>query len=396
MSGKQKTQKHAAGAGSLSAGKVKLRKRWIWLLPVFCFICFFFLATCTWKHSPYRGGAAENEMADLLKDTSPVQAASQLLPKKLVKIGFAQVGHESDWRIAATKSCREVFSEENGYALYFVDADNNPQRQREAVRNFIREQVDYIIIDPIVTTGWDAVLVEAYHARIPVLLIDRTIECEERYYTAWFGSDFVREGECAGAWLQNYLARSGRSQETISIVTINGTTGASAQIGRTQGFAKYLEKHANWHLLAQESGDFTEAGGRQVMERYLQKFTGIHVVICQNDNEALGACSALDEAGISYGPGGDVILISFDATRAGLQAVLDGRINADFECNPLSPPHAAEAILKLEAGETLYEKEHYLQESCFWADESPMTLYLEDGMKQMVPVTRELLDSRRY
>ena len=327
---------------------------------------------------------------------SAVQQALELLPEPLIRVGFVQVGHESDWRIAATKSCMEVFSEENGYELLFVDADNDPQVQVQAVRNFIKEQVDYIVIDPIVTTGWTAVLKEAYHAHIPVIILDRTIDCKEKYYAAWFGSDFVREGEWAGKWLQNYLSRQGRGSQSIRIVTINGTQGASAQLGRTEGFARYLERNDNWELLAQECGDFTESGGREVMERYLEQYPDIDVVVCQNDNEALGACAAMEEAGISYGIDGDVIVLSFDATRAGLEAVLEGKIHADFECNPLSPPYAAEAIRRLEAGETLEQKHYYLPEDCFSAEESPMTLMVEFESKRMVTVTRELLEQRVY
>lgn len=328
------------------------------------------------------------------------QQAAALLPKKQIRVGFVQVGHESDWRIAATKSGKQAFSEENGYDLHFVDADNDPKVQVEAVRRFIKERMDYIVIDPILTTGWTAVLKEAYHAKIPVILLDRTIDCKDQYYAAWFGSDFVREGEWAGEWLQNYLKKQGRDQETIHIVTINGTQGASAQIGRTQGFAQYVEKNANWKLLAQECGDFTESGGKAVMERYLQTYERIDVVVCQNDNEAFGACAALDEAGVAYGVDaendGGVILISFDATRAGLEAVLDGKIHADFECNPLSPPYAAEAIRRLEAGEELTEKDYYLPEDCFTADEEPMTLMIDFTPKQMVTVTKELLEDREY
>ena len=137
------------------------------------------------------------------------------------------------------------------------------------------------------------------------------------------------------------------------------------------------------------------------MEQYLETYPDIDVVICQNDNEAFGACAAMEEAGISYGidgdgADGDVIVISFDATRAGLQAVLDGKIHADFECNPLSPPYAAEAIRKLEAGEKLTKKNYYLSEDCFTADDNPMVLMVDFESKRMVTVTEKLLDERAY
>ena len=359
-------------------------------------VCLLAYTACSVKKTPDYSSGCENTHTNMPAGLSAAEKARALLPEKLIKIGFVQVGHESDWRIAATKSCQEVFSEENGYELFFVDADNDPQVQTDAVRKFIQERMDYILIDPILTTGWTAVLKEAYHAQIPVILLDRTIDCSKRYYTAWFGSDFVREGEYAGQWLQSYLNRQGRGCDPIHIVTINGTEGASAQLGRTEGFRRYLNRHSEWKLLAEECGDFTESGGRMVMEQYLKRYKSIDVVICQNDNEALGACAAMDEAGISYGKDGDVILISFDASRAGLEAVMEGKINADFECNPLSPPYAAAAIQKLEAGIRLKEQDNYLPEECFTSDERPMILKSEDETKQRRNVTRELLKNRAY
>lgn len=363
------------------------------IVAVFAFAGF---SGCENKKGKTDRSSADKEDEILLEERTVAEQARELLPKPFIKVGFVQVGHESDWRIAATKACQEAFCKENGYQLYFVDADNDPKLQVSAVRNFIKERVDYIIIDPILTTGWNAVLKEAYHAKIPVLLVDRGIDCDQRYYVASFGSDFIREGEYAGQWLENYLDRNGRNTQPVHIVTINGTQGASAQIGRTEGFARYLERNENWKLLAQECGDFTESGGRAVMERYLQRYADIDVVVCQNDNEAFGACAALEEAGLSYGKNSDIIVISFDATKAGLEAVLDGKINADFECNPLSAPYAAEAVRRLEAGETLTEKNHYLPEDCFTLEEDMMFLIIGSDIKKMVCVTPELIEERAY
>ena len=194
----------------------------------------------------------------------------------LISIGFAQVGHESDWRTASTESCRSTFSKENGYNLSFVDCDNKSADQLEAVRNFVEQEVDYIIIDPIVETGWDTVLKEAKDAGIPVLVIDRNIKVDESLYTAWVGSDFTAEGESAGAWLKAYLEAK-KKTDKVNIVTIAGTNGSSAQIGRTKGFNKYVEANG-WNLLDEQDGDFTQDGGQKIMESYLKSYKEIDVV----------------------------------------------------------------------------------------------------------------------
>ena len=310
----------------------------------------------------------------------------------LIQVGFAQVGHESDWRTASTKSAQDVFSEENGYELSFVDCDNDSAVQLDAVRNFIQQGMDYIIIDPIVDTGWDAVLTECEDAGIPVIIIDRTITDSDKY-TAWVGSDFKVEGLACGEWLKAFAADKGI--EEINALVIEGSTGASATIGRTDGFKEIADREG-WTILDSQSGDFTEAGGQEVMESYCQSYKGqFNVVICQNDNEAAGAMTAMDAAGVSYGVDGDVILVSFDANKPYVQLVMDGKINANFECNPMAAPMVDEIIKQLENDETP-EKEVYVTESWFAAEDNIKTITVNGEEQEMVHVTQEVLDARPY
>lgn len=313
-----------------------------------------------------------------------------------IRIGFAQVGHESDWRKAATECAMETFSEENGYELNFVDADNDSDYQKESVMKFIDEKMDYIIIDPIVTEGWNKVLRAAKQEKIPVFLIDRTIDCDENLYEAWFGSDFEAEGQAAGAWLEAYLDNTGREIDDINIVTVAGTKGSAAQIGRTRGFDSYVDKHSNWSKLAEKDGKFTKEDGKQVMKQFLAKHEDIDVVVCHNDNEAWGVMEALDEAGITYGVGGNVIIISFDAVHDGLSFMLEGKLNADFECNPLSAPYVADAIKTLENGGKIDNKTNYIDEACFQAEDIVGVIEFGGKNVEMITVTETVLESRAY
>ncbi len=282
-----------------------------------------------------------------------------------VTVGFSQVGHESDWRTASTKSIQDAFSAENGFDLQFVDGDNNSDKQLESVRNFIQQQVDYIIIDPIVSTGWDTVLTEAQDAEIPVIVIDRTIDDSDKYI-AWIGTEMKNEGLAAGAWLKAYTEAKGISD--VNVLVISGTTGSSAQIGRSEGFDQYVESEG-WNKLDEQTGDFTQDGGQKVMESYCKSYEGqFNVVVCQNDNEAFGAIDAMKAAGVSYGVDGDVVVISFDACTAGLTDVLGGEINADFQCNPLQGPDCLALIQKLEAGEEV-DKQTFMAEPWFVAED---------------------------
>lgn len=309
-----------------------------------------------------------------------------------LKVGFAQVGHESDWRTASTKSAQDVFSAANGYELSFVDCDNDSAKQLEAVRSFIQQGMDYIIIDPIVATGWDTVLTECDEAGIPVIIIDRTVDDSDKY-VAWVGSDFKVEGLACGEWLKAYAADKGIGE--INALVIEGSVGASATIGRTDGFKEIAEREG-WTILDSQSGDFTEVGGQEVMESFCQSYKGqFNVVICQNDNEAAGAMTAMDQAGITYGVGGDVILVSFDANKPYVQMVCDGKINANFECNPMAAPTVSEIIQALEKGETP-EKEVYVSEHWFAAEDNVTSITVNGEAQEVIHATQEVVDGRPY
>ena len=307
-----------------------------------------------------------------------------------VTIGFAQVGHESDWRTASTDSCLSVFSADNGYDLQFVDCDNDSAVQLEAVRGFIEQDVDYIIIDPIVSTGWDTVLTECEEAGIPVIVIDRTIDDSDKY-VSWVGSNFKTEGLAAGEWLKAYTDAKGISD--VNVLVIEGSTGASATIGRTDGFKEIADANG-WNILDSQTGDFTQAGGQEVMESYIKSYEGkFNVVVCQNDNEAFGAMDAMKAAGISYGVDGDVLLVSFDECTAGLEYVMSGDINADFECNPLAAPFVEEVIKQLQAGETP-EKEVYMTEHWFVNEDVLSTINVNGEDQDLTVVTKEFVDAQ--
>ena len=297
--------------------------------------------------------------------TSAISQTETEIDENLIVVGVSQVGAESDWRIAQTNSIKESLTAENGFYMIFDNAQQKQENQIKAIRNFILQEVDYIVLDPIVMSGWDNVLQNAKEAEIPVIRVDRDVEVDDdSLYVTSVVTDMVAEGRNAGYWLEDYLEKQGREDEDIQIVMLLGTEGASAQIGRTKGFTEIAGQHENWKILEQLDGDFTQAKGRESMETLLKKYDDIDVVISEHDNMTFGAIDAIQDAGRSCGPGGDMIMISFDAVRAALEAMQAGEINADFECNPLQGPKLAETIKRLENGEEV-EKVQYIEETYF-------------------------------
>lgn len=315
--------------------------------------------------------AAETAASDTIAETEAPADDTSAAPEgestNLV-VGFSQVGAESDWRTANTESMKSTFTTENGYTLIFDDAQQKQENQLKAVRSFIQQDVDYIVIAPVTETGWDTVLQEAQDAGIPVIIVDRMIDVsDDSLYTAWVGSNFLQEGYDAVAWLADYLESQGRADEEINIVTLQGTIGSSAQIGRTNGVEEKIADYPNWKMLERQTGEFTQAKGQEVMESFLKTYDDIDVVIAENDNMAFGAIDAIKAAGKTCGPDGDIIVISFDAVAAAFDAMIAGDMNVSVECNPLHGPRVAEIIQKLENGESV-DKIAYVEEGVYPAD----------------------------
>ena len=145
-------------------------------------------------------------------------------------IGFSQVGSESDWRVANTRSMTATFGNDPDYELVMENARQQQENQFSAVRKFILEGVDFIIIAPTVEEGWDTVLREVKDAGIPVIIMDRSVAVEdEDLYLTNIGSDFLHQGNLAVEWLEGEIP----DDKEIKILHLQGTIGATAQIQRT-------------------------------------------------------------------------------------------------------------------------------------------------------------------
>lgn len=276
---------------------------------------------------------------------SPLSAASG----KKLKVGFAQTGAESAWRTANTESMKSE-AEKRGIDLRFSDAQGKQENQIKAVRSFITQGVDAIVLAPIVATGWDPVLREAKRAKIPVILTDRTIQTsDESLYACFIGSDFYEEGRMAADWLAKHVKEKG------NIVELQGLPGSAPANERRKAFADAIKKYPGLKIIDSQSGDFERSRGKQVMEAFLKKHgKNINIVYAHNDDMALGAAQAIEESGLK--PGKDIVLVSIDAIGEAVKAVAEGRLNCTVECSPLFGPTVYDTVAKLLKGEKVPKK----------------------------------------
>lgn len=268
---------------------------------------------------------------------------------KQITLGFAQVGAESAWRTANTVSVKQA-AKDAGINLKFSDAQQKQENQIKAIRSYIAQKVDVIAFSPVVESGWEPVLQEAKRAKIPVILTDRNIDVKDQsLYVTMIGSDFMEEGRRAGKWLEDhYKSNPG----PINIVELQGTVGSAPANDRHSGLMEVIKNDPKFKIIASQSGDFTLAGGKQVMEAFAKTYGNkINVVYAHNDDMALGAIQAMEEAGMK--PGKDISVVSFDATKGGFEAMIAGKMNVDVECSPLLGPQLMSAVKDVVAGKQL-------------------------------------------
>ena len=279
------------------------------------------------------GGASNSPTTEVSASPAPEQGDGK------ITLGFSQVGAESGWRTANTQSIQDS-AKEAGYELKFSDAQQKQENQIKAIRTFIQQKVDVIAFSPVVESGWDTVLKEAKDAGIPVILTDRAVDSTDTsLYETFIGSDFVEEGRRAGTWLVEQFKDA---TEQVNIVELQGTTGSAPANDRLAGFAEVIASNPNLKVIASQTGDFTRAKGKEVMQAFLKAHEDIDVLYAHNDDMALGAIQAIEAAGLK--PGEDIIIISVDGVKDGFVAASEGKINFIVECNPLLGPQLMQAV----------------------------------------------------
>ena len=288
-------------------------------------------------------------LATLVAASVVVMAPMSAFAQKKIVLGFSQIGAESEWRTANTNSIKDSAAKE-GIDLKFSDAQQKQENQIKALRSFIAQKVDVIAFAPVVESGWDTVLKEIKAAKIPVILTDRAVDSKDTsLYVTFMGSDFTEEGRKAGRWL---LEKSKSMKGDINVVELQGTVGSAPAIDRKKGFEEIVKAEPRIKIIRSQTGDFTRAKGKEVMEAFLKaEGKKINVLYAHNDDMAIGAIQAIEEAGIK--PSKDITIISVDAVKGAFEAMMAGKLDVTVECSPLLGPQLMSAVKDIVAGKTL-------------------------------------------
>ena len=283
-------------------------------------------------------------------------------PDERIVLGFSQIGAESEWRTANTESIKTAAATMN-IDLRFADAQQKQENQIKALRTFIAQKVDVIAFSPVVATGWDTVLKEARAAGIPVILTDRAVTSDPSLYVGFLGSDFIEEGRKAGRLVSETFKDA---TADVNIVELQGTVGSAPANDRKAGFEEVIAANPHLKIIRSQSGDFTRAKGKETMEAILKSESRkIHVLYAHNDDMAIGAIQAIEEAGLQ--PGKEIFIVSIDAVKGAFEAMIAGKLNATIECNPLLGPQLMTSVAEVVAGRPI-PKRIVVEETMFTMD----------------------------
>ena len=251
-----------------------------------------------------------------------------------ITVGFSQVGAESDWRTANTESMKSTFSEENGYELIFDDAQQKQENQLTAIRNFIQQEVDYIVLAPVTETGWDTVLQEAKDAGIPVIAYDRLIKSDAVSYYISFDNYTV--GTLQGQYVIDTLDLDNAGDKTYNIEFTAGDPADNNAGYFFNGAYDTLKPYLDAGTLNVVSGqtDFDSVATAQwdtqtalermqnILASYYADGTQLDVALCSNDSTALGVTQAIES---DYAGKNDVLITGQDGDEANLANIVDGK-----------------------------------------------------------------------
>jgi simple sugar transport system substrate-binding protein len=276
-----------------------------------------------------------------------------------IVLGFSQIGAESEWRTANTQSIKTAAATMN-IDLRFADAQQKQENQIKALRSFVTQKVDVIAFSPVVATGWDTVLMEIRDAGIPVILTDRAVTSDPSLYVGFLGSDFVEEGRKAGRWAVEQFKNT---PGVVNIVELQGTVGSARANDRKSGFEEIIAVDPRFSIIRSQTGDFTRTKGKEAMEAILKSESRkIHLLYAHNDDMAIGAIQAIEEAGLK--PGKEILIVSIDAVKGAFEAMIAGKLNATIECNPLLGPQLMASVAEVVAGRPI-AKRSVVEETMF-------------------------------
>ena len=330
-----------------------------------------------------------SEISELSKSSSNINYSGkgEMNTDKMLTVGYIGPGAMGAWHSNLSFDIMDA-AEEWNIILEFRDSQGKYDLQLEYIEELIKMDVDaigFVPLGPYVhelvpgdgmpewtgkyiydTTEWENTLKKAKEAGIPIILINRTVNCaDESLWTTYIVNDWYGEGEMAGKWIIENINTGKNVDEEIKVLEVTGeyysqysnNYNESIKINQIkEGFRKGIEKNEKVRIVDTLPGGLSNEQSLDVVKEYLRKDKEIDIVFCQSDDMVLGVINAIKA--VDMIPGEDIQVISIEGTNAALEAIVEGKIECSVETNPLLGDLFMEACVRLANGEEIEREIH--------------------------------------
>lgn len=219
----------------------------------------------------------------------------------------------------AMKEGIDNYAKDKSVKVKVADAQDDAARQADDVQNFVSQNVDAILINPVDSDAIVPAIKAANSADIPVILIDRGSNGGDVLTTV--ASDNVEAGKMAADYIIKELGKDAKTFE------LSGVPGASATVDRGDGFNKVAKDQLD--ILSSQSANFDRAKALNTAQNMIQGHKDVQAIFAQNDEMAMGAAQAAKAAGLD-----NVLIVGIDGQPDAHESIKKGAMSATIAQQP--------------------------------------------------------------
>ncbi|OOV95240.1 MULTISPECIES: sugar ABC transporter substrate-binding protein [Pseudomonas] len=238
----------------------------------------------------------------------------------------------------------EAAAKHQDVQIQFEDAQSDVVRQLNQVEGFLNQKVDAVIVLPVDTAATANITRAAVAAKTPLVYVNR--HPDER--TLPEGVVTVASNDIEAGQLQmRYLAQKLGGKGNVAIIM--GDLAQNATHARTEGVKQVLKDFPGIKIVEQQSAEWQRSKGMDLTSNWLLAGTAFNAIVANNDEMAIGAAMALQQAGKAKG---EIAIVGIDGLPDGLAAIKRGLLAGSvFQDPKAQAAQAVQAAVRMIKGE---------------------------------------------
>ncbi|CAN2966028.1 MULTISPECIES: sugar ABC transporter substrate-binding protein [Pseudomonas] len=238
----------------------------------------------------------------------------------------------------------EAAAKHQDVQIQFEDAQGDVVRQLNQVEGFLNQKVDAVIVLPVDTAATANITRAAVAAKTPLVYVNRHPDeptLPEGVVTV--ASNDIEAGQLQMRYLAQKLGGKG------NVAIIMGDLAQNATHARTEGVKQVLKDFPGIKIVEQQSAEWQRSKGMDLTSNWLLAGTAFNAIVANNDEMAIGAAMALQQAGKAKG---EIAIVGIDGLPDGLAAIKRGLLAGSvFQDPKAQAAQAVQAAVRMIKGE---------------------------------------------